>query len=218
MDGIEPEARVVEERLSAVSELARGVGHDLGNLLLRVMGKAELALLETEPARVREQLEAVLAATEKAGVIVRELQACAPGRPELRVSDVGVSLEAALGSLGPTAARTGARFERGPIGRVYALFDARVLEQIFSGVLAAAIDAVVEKGSLQLELAERADEEGRWAELRLSFDRRAGSRFSPGGVARGLLRALGGRIQVTETQAPRVGAVLRIPAGKPGVP
>jgi signal transduction histidine kinase len=62
------------ERLAAIGSLARGIGHEFGNILHRIMGISELALLKKDPTEMAAALEVVLTAAERAGVIVRNLQ------------------------------------------------------------------------------------------------------------------------------------------------
>lgn len=62
------------ERLAGIGQLARSIGHEFGNILLRIMGKADLALQETQPEKVKEHLEIIKKASDRAAVIVRNMQ------------------------------------------------------------------------------------------------------------------------------------------------
>jgi signal transduction histidine kinase len=68
------EQLIRSERMAAIGQVARGIGHEFGNLLQTIIGRADLALLEKDPAKFREKLEAILRAGERAAVIVRNLQ------------------------------------------------------------------------------------------------------------------------------------------------
>ncbi|MBL7716772.1 MAG: hypothetical protein JNL01_15005 [Bdellovibrionales bacterium] len=62
------------ERLAAVGQVARGIGHEFGNILQAIVGKADLALMETSDDKVKEKLKTILSASDRASLIVRNLQ------------------------------------------------------------------------------------------------------------------------------------------------
>lgn len=82
------EQLIRSERLVAIGQVARGIGHEFGNILLRVIGKADLALLEKDVEKIHEHLKVLLKAAERAGVIVRNLQTFA--KPEQRMGHESV--------------------------------------------------------------------------------------------------------------------------------
>lgn len=63
-----------QERLAAMGTLARGIGHEFGNILLRIIGKAEIAKGKNDPKEMLEALTVIASAAERAGHIVRNLQ------------------------------------------------------------------------------------------------------------------------------------------------
>lgn len=65
---------VRSERLAAIGGLARGIGHEFGNILHRLIGVAELALQKNDTNEMKEALKVIATASERAGVIVRNLQ------------------------------------------------------------------------------------------------------------------------------------------------
>lgn len=66
---------VKTERLAAIGSLARGIGHEFGNILHRIIGIAELAARKNDPAQMRQSLQTIMLASERAGAVVRNLQA-----------------------------------------------------------------------------------------------------------------------------------------------
>ena len=62
------------ERLAAVGTLARGIGHEFGNILLGIIGKADLARQKATPEAMTEALKVISNSAERAGVITRNLQ------------------------------------------------------------------------------------------------------------------------------------------------
>ncbi len=65
---------VQQERLAAVGTLARGIGHEFGNILLGMMGRSELALQKGQPEAMKEALGLISRSAERAAVITRNLQ------------------------------------------------------------------------------------------------------------------------------------------------
>lgn len=57
------------ERMTSVAAVARGVSHEFGNILMQIMGKADLALSKNEVG-MRESLERILSASQKAAEIL----------------------------------------------------------------------------------------------------------------------------------------------------
>lgn len=65
---------VESERHAAIGQVARGVGHEFGNILMRVFGKIDLALLDTQEPKTKAHLETALQAVERAKVILQNLR------------------------------------------------------------------------------------------------------------------------------------------------
>lgn len=83
---------VQSERVAAVGTLARSVGHEFGNILLRIIGKADLAVEKKDPTEMEEALRVIASSAERAGVIVRNLQSLV----QIQVKRETVSLKVPL--------------------------------------------------------------------------------------------------------------------------
>lgn len=69
------QAQLVQaERMAAVGQVARGVGHEFGNILQAIVGKADLGLIENDIGKIHEKLKLILSAAERAAHIIRNLQ------------------------------------------------------------------------------------------------------------------------------------------------
>ena len=79
---------VRSERLAAVGQVARGVGHEFGNILLRIIGKTDLALMEKDVTKIHDHLKVVMTAAERAGTIVRNLQSFSKTEPKFQVASI----------------------------------------------------------------------------------------------------------------------------------
>jgi signal transduction histidine kinase len=84
------------ERLAAMGGLARGIGHEFGNILLRIIGLGEIALQKNTPDDLRNALKVIVTAAERAGVIVRNLQGLVRMETKRELCDVHGPLREAL--------------------------------------------------------------------------------------------------------------------------
>jgi signal transduction histidine kinase len=83
----------------AIVQLAGGVGHELGNILLRIMGGVDLAMMETDLEKVRNRLVPVLQATERAALFIRNLQFFSRGELLKKVQPLQPIIQRALTTL-----------------------------------------------------------------------------------------------------------------------
>ncbi len=60
---------LAQERTASVAAVARGVSHEFGNILMQIMGKADLGRKKAEP-EMRQSLEKILEATHRAAEIL----------------------------------------------------------------------------------------------------------------------------------------------------
>ena len=63
------------EKLSSVAAVARGVSHEFGNLLMQIMGKADLCLVTDNQEKMKEGFEVILNATQRANSILERFKA-----------------------------------------------------------------------------------------------------------------------------------------------
>ncbi len=88
---------VQSERLAAIAQVARGVGHEFGNILQRIVGKADLALSESQVEKIHADLSVILQAAERASVIVRNLQSFSRTQPSTHAGPIPVDMRKAIG-------------------------------------------------------------------------------------------------------------------------
>ncbi len=71
----EAQRRLMEsEKLSSIAAVARGVSHEFGNLLMQIMGKADICLAEKNPEKMKAGLEVILDATGRANEILEKFK------------------------------------------------------------------------------------------------------------------------------------------------
>ncbi len=78
----------VAQRLESIGLMAGGVAHDFNNLLFAIAGNAEIAMQQV-PAEHRANIESILAATEHASALCRQLLALG-GRRETEAGSIDV--------------------------------------------------------------------------------------------------------------------------------
>ena len=155
----EEQARLEErlrhaEKLEALGRLAGGVAHDFNNILVPILGFAELSIEESPPGSpVRESQIQIREAAQRARDLVRQILAFSRrDQPELRPIDVAGVVAKAL-----ALARTGipAPIEfvtRLDAGTGSVLSDATQLHQIVLNLCSNARDAVGSAGRIEVTL------------------------------------------------------------------
>ena len=69
------------QKIEALGQLTSGMAHDFNNLLTAVLSGVEVALRQSDPARIKSLLEGIRAAAERGGVLTRKLLAFARRQP-----------------------------------------------------------------------------------------------------------------------------------------
>lgn len=87
------------ERANTVAAVGRSVAHEFGNLLMQIVGNAEIALLKNEPQRMKEALETILKASDTASSVLGRFKKLAQGgqtTSELKLLNIHQPIEEAL--------------------------------------------------------------------------------------------------------------------------
>jgi signal transduction histidine kinase len=147
---------VRSERLAGVGQVARGVGHEFGNILLRIVGKTDLALMETDVDKIKDHLKVVMTAAERASVIVRNLQSFSRTEPHLQVSPVNAPMEEALSLINHELTKNSVELEKDfkPVHAVK--IDPGAIGQVFLNLLINATHAMPKGGKVKVTI-ENAD-------------------------------------------------------------
>lgn len=142
---------VRSERLAAVGQVARGIGHEFGNILLRIMGKADLALLEKDPVKVQENLKSVIQAAERAGVIVRNLQSFSKSEPVLKLDSIHRPIEECLSLVQHELVKASVKIDKKLAPEIpQTKMDGGALAQVFLNLFINAIHAMPKGGTLSI--------------------------------------------------------------------
>jgi len=149
------------ERLASVGQVARGVGHEFGNILQRIIGKADLALLETEVGKIFEHLTVLIKAAERAGVIVRNLQSFSKPEPNFQFEKVTVALEESISLLNHELVKHSVEliknFQEVPALRI----DVGGIAQVALNLMINAVHAMPQGGKITLTVKKADWEDGK---------------------------------------------------------
>jgi signal transduction histidine kinase len=143
---------VRSERLAAVGQVARGVGHEFGNILLRIIGKTDLALLEKDAEKIKAHLQVVMTAAERAGAIVRNLQSFSKSEPSFAMAPITVPVEESLSLVSHEFVKYSVKLEK-KISQVPPVkIDAGGLAQVFLNLFINATHAMPKGGILTVSV------------------------------------------------------------------
>lgn len=145
------------ERLAAVGQVARGVGHEFGNILLRIMGKTDLALMEKDVTKIHEHLKVAMSAAERAGVIVRNLQSFAKAEPQYVNTGLDRPLDEALSLVNHEMTKASLKVERDYKSVRNVRIDQGAIAQVFLNLLINAIHASSPGGMIRLVVTDESN-------------------------------------------------------------
>jgi len=160
---------IMSERMAAIGQVAKGVGHEFGNILTRVMGKMELAKVDAKDSeKVKAHLEVGLRALDRAAGILQNLRSFSRPEPKMAPTDVYeayhqskvlISHELKVGNI-----EVEEKIEFKPNFSA----DAAGLGQVFLNLLINSMHAMPKGGKITVTMAKAKDPHGRTSVL-LSF-------------------------------------------------
>ena len=143
------------ERMAAIGQVARGIGHEFGNILLRVIGKTDLALMETNTDKIHEHLKVVMRAADRAAVIVRNLQTFSKAEPNLKPARIEAAVEEALGLISHELVKSGIQIQKNISPTLDVQLDSGALIQVFLNLIINALHAMPNGGQLTITVGTR---------------------------------------------------------------
>ena len=149
------EAQLLQaQKMEALGVLAGGVAHDFNNLLTAISGYANLAAESTESQAIRDDLQQILVATERATVLVQGLMAFSRKQ---KAEVAPVDLDALVGGMAKILARlVGEDVELRVVpadAPVMVLGDLGQLDQVLMNLAANARDAMPQGGVLSFTVS-----------------------------------------------------------------
>jgi signal transduction histidine kinase len=143
--------RLKKERLAGIRQFISGLSHEMGNILLRIMGAVDLAMMEDDVKQIHKRLEGVQRASERARSLVRNLQVFAKTSPQVSRGHLSQSLESALILLAEPLLAKNVTVKRegllkSPSEEPEVVFDSAMMKQVFYNLIENALYAVPEAG------------------------------------------------------------------------
>jgi len=155
---LEAEAKAMRDRLAqqqkleAVEALAGGIAHDFNNILAGIVGFAELGMLDAPSGTIRDSLDEILRASDRARVLVARVLASAnPNKPTTNAVRLKSIVEEALSLLraaAPATVEFVVEFEDDGVVEC----DPTALHQVVMNLGTNAIRAMPEGGRLSVRL------------------------------------------------------------------
>lgn len=142
------------ERLAAVGQVARGVGHEFGNILLRIIGKTDLALIEKDVDKIKAHLAVVMTAAERAGGIVKNLQSFSRSEPNFQKAQVSQAVDEALSLVNHELVKCSVKLEKRYAPVPATRIDVGGLSQVFLNLFINATHAMPKGGALTVTIEE----------------------------------------------------------------
>jgi signal transduction histidine kinase len=151
---------IQSERLAGIRMVLRGISHELGNIVLRVAGKADLAMMNDDVASIHRQVEGIVEASQKASTLVKNLQSFAKANPHLTQGKISKAIEEALKRVDMNV--TSLQKQKILIQKKFSFekaepdfqFDLTSMTQAFFNLLENSVLAMPQGGTLTIEISD----------------------------------------------------------------
>jgi len=150
---------IESERMAAIGQIARSIGHEFGNILLAILGNADLATNPNNPEKTRERLQVIIQAAERANLIVRNLSTFSKGSSERVEVDPAQLVSSTLSLLSHEAKKYNVTFETSLQPTPAVTVSASEIEQVLLNLVINAMHAMPNGGAIELG-CEASGEEG----------------------------------------------------------
>ncbi|HEX4925941.1 MAG TPA: ATP-binding protein [Bdellovibrionales bacterium] len=149
----------IGERMASVAAVARGVGHEFGNILTQIIGQAELGRMGNEQ-RMKQALDTILKATETASAILERFKDLAKGSESVSKKKMiwaHSPLIEALELMGHQIKTTDIKIVRVKSERVQIMASHSSLVQVFVNIIINSIHAMGGPGQIDFSLFKDGD-------------------------------------------------------------
>ncbi len=148
------------ERVSTVAAVGRSVAHEFGNLLMQIVGHAEIAVLKNDPQRMKEAIDTILKAAETANNVLNRFKKLAQGnnvQTEFKLVNIHQPLEEAIELMSYQFKKSQVRLQREKMEQGLLEANRHSLIQVFMNVFINAIHAMPNGGDLDLSVSKVSD-------------------------------------------------------------
>jgi signal transduction histidine kinase len=146
-------------RLGAIREMLKGLTHELGNIVLRIMGRTDLALMSDDVEKIHCELKNIMKTSLQASELVKSLRAFAKSMPDLSAGHLSRPVEDALKRLeeGFSAHKVTIHLEgllKTPESQPKMVFDQVGMTQVFFNLFENALHAMQSGGEMWVKMTE----------------------------------------------------------------
>ena len=141
---------IASERLAAIGQVARGVGHEFGNILQRILGKSDLALMENDLEKMKSHVEIIMKASERAGVIVKNLQSFSKTTPQKKMTAITEPIQEALSLVNHEFIKHSIQVDEQLQSKASIEIDSGAIGQVFLNLFINAMHAMDQGGTLEI--------------------------------------------------------------------
>lgn len=143
------------ERANTVAAVGRSVAHEFGNLLMQIVGHAELAVMKNEPVRMKEALDTILKASETATNVLTRFKKLAQGQSrqkEHTLVNVQQPLDEAIELMGYQFKKCQIQVAKARMDQVLLEANRHSLVQVFMNVFINAAHVMPDGGKIDLSI------------------------------------------------------------------
>lgn len=153
------------ERANTVAAVGRSVAHEFGNILMQIVGNAEMALLKKDTERMKQALENILKASETASSVLGKFKKIhGEGGSQLAPISVNQSLDEAVELMSHEFAKRSIKVTRVKLDHCVIPASHHSLVQVFMNIFINATHAMPKSGQIDLMVVKLNDD---WIEIRI---------------------------------------------------
>jgi signal transduction histidine kinase len=141
------------ERSNTVAAVGRSVAHEFGNLLMQIVGHAELSLMKNEVTRMREALETILKASDTATNVLERFKKLAQGdetSKEFGLIQISQPIDEAIELMGFQFKKHSIKVKKEPYEAALLEANRHSLVQIFMNLFINAVHVMEEGGQIDI--------------------------------------------------------------------
>lgn len=144
------------ERANTVAAVGRSVAHEFGNLLMQIVGNAELALLKNDSQRMKEALETILKASDTATAVLGRFKKLSAGSGlgnDFKLTNLQQPLDEAIELMGYQFKKCKINLVKGRMDQALIEANRHSLVQVFMNVFINATHVMPAGGQIDVSVA-----------------------------------------------------------------
>lgn len=146
------------ERANAVAAVGRSVAHEFGNLLMQIVGHAELSLLKNEHTRMKEGLETILKAADTASNVLDRFKKLAQGDEsgsQFSLIQISQPIDEAIELMGYQFKKHQIKIIKDPFEPALLEANKHSLVQVFMNIFINAVHVMEEGGQIDIGVVKK---------------------------------------------------------------